>query len=252
MKKFNPTTRFSDRVANYVKYRPSYPEEAITSFIREYSISKESTFADIGSGTGIFSKLLLEQGMNVFAIEPNLEMRTYAENHLKTYARFESMNATAENTGLKDQSVDVITCAQAFHWFELEPTLKEFNRILKSKGFILLIWNERKIDTPFLQQYEDLLIQYAIDYTQVNHMNYTSERLASIFSERKMELYQYQNCQLFDLEALKGRLLSSSYSPKESHPNFKPLMTEIERLFETTQKEGTVSFDYDCSVYVFS
>ena len=154
------TQRFSDRVENYIRYRPSYPAQVLETLRSECGLSASSTVADIASGTGIFSRLLLEDGNRVYGVEPNREMRQAAERLLADFRGFMSIAGTAEATTLPDQSVEFATAAQAAHWFDLPKARKEFARILKPQGWAVLIWNERCTDTtPFLREYEELLLR---------------------------------------------------------------------------------------------
>ena len=170
----NSTNRFDGRADNYVNHRPSYPAEVIETIITSASLNTNSKVADIGSGTGIFSELLLNMGLEVFAVEPNSQMRLAAESNLeaevpKLSARFHSVDGTAENTTLADQSVDAITAAQAFHWFDPEPTKTEMRRILKPDGWLALIWNQRDTRTDFQREYESVLRKHVPDYDHLVH-----------------------------------------------------------------------------------
>src|ERR1700751_2712080 len=127
----NSTQRFSDRVENYIRYRPSYPPQVLETLRAECGLTRDSTIADIASGTGIFSRLLLDNGNRVCGVEPNREMREAAERLLAGFPRFISVSGTAEATTLADRSVDFATAAQAAHWFDLPKARKEFARILK-------------------------------------------------------------------------------------------------------------------------
>ena len=162
----NPTTRFSDRVENYVKYRPSYPKEIIPFLEKYYDLSGDKRIADIGSGTGIFSELFLQSGYSVIGIEPNDHMRRAAETRLGKYQGFTSRNHRAEQTGLRSHSLDMITVAQAFHWMEPIKTKKEFLRILKPDGHIVLAWNLRLSILNFFRIIIALRQKYAIDYKE--------------------------------------------------------------------------------------
>ncbi|WP_199621147.1 class I SAM-dependent methyltransferase [Paenibacillus alkalitolerans] len=242
--------RFSDRVDTYVKYRPSYPKEAIDYLYDSVGLRAGSEIADIGAGTGIFSRLLLEQGSGVTAVEPNQAMREAAEKALSGESKFRAIPGSAEATGLPDHSVDFIVCAQAFHWFDRDAAKTEFGRILKPGGKTVLIWNSRLTHgTPFLEQYESLLHTFGTDYASVNHKNISSEILASFFKEGSLREARFPYKQLFDFEGLLGRLRSSSYSPVPGHPTYEPMLEELRKLFERNERNGTVSFDYETEVY---
>jgi SAM-dependent methyltransferase len=244
------TKRFTNRVDTYVKYRPSYPKEAIDYLYEIVGLKPSSQVADIGAGTGIFSKLLLERGSNIIAVEPNQAMREAAESSLGGNPNFRTATGSAEHTGLTDQSVDFIVCAQAFHWFDRAAAQLEFRRILKPGGKAVLVWNSRLTrGTPFLVEYEQLLRTFGTDYVQVNHRNISPEALALFFKEGDLHIGRFQNRQLFDFEGLSGRLLSSSYSPAPGHPNHEPMMAELRRLFDRNEQNGTVSFDYETEVF---
>src|SRR5580658_977563 len=166
----NATSRFSDRVENYVLYRPGYPPEALQALRSECGLAPSHVVADIASGTGIWTRMLLENGNPVFAAEPNAEMREAGERLLAAFSKFTSVAGTAEATTLADQTVDFVTAAQAAHWFDRKRSRREFVRILKHGGWLVLLWNERLTDTtPFLRDYEQLLLTYGTDYNEVRH-----------------------------------------------------------------------------------
>lgn len=238
--------RFSDRVANYVKYRPSYPKPAI-DYLFENGIDKNSVICDIGSGTGILSKILIEQVCIVYGIEPNDKMRHYAEEDLKQYTNFKSLLAIAEDTGLKNNSVDAITAAQAFHWFDRSQCKKEFNRILKPDGKIFLIWNNRINNTKFLKEYDGILYQYGVDYSTVNHQNLTDEIFAEFFNGQ-FEKKTFDNHQDFSLEEFLGRVFSSSYTPLEGHPHYELFLDSLHAIYKKYNKNGIVKFNYQTEV----
>lgn len=246
----DPTKRFSDRVENYAKYRPSYPIQLI-NHLKENSIIKTGqNIADIGSGTGIFSQLLLSTGNRIFAVEPNKEMRLKAEQSLQSNPLFISVNGTAENTTLKENSIDIITAAQSFHWFDLKKTKDEFKRILKPEGYIVLVWNVRDSEaSPFLFEYDKMLRNHCPEYSQVNHRNIGLEKIAHIINPRKIQKFSCQNMQSFDFEGLKGRLKSSSYTPTEDMPEYSLLMDDLTKLFKNFQVDGKIQFKYNCEMY---
>ncbi|MEO2212996.1 class I SAM-dependent methyltransferase [Paenibacillus amylolyticus] len=246
----NNRERFTSRVDSYLKYRPSYPKEAIDHLYNVVGLRANSNIADIGSGTGIISKLLLERGSYVTAVEPNQAMREAAEQTLQNSPLFQSIAGSAESTGLPDQSVDFIVCAQAFHWFNRSAAQIEFRRILRPGGRVILIWNSRLTHgTPFREEYNQLLHTYGTDYKKVNHKNISQTMLLSFFKEGSMHEIRFRMSQEFDFEGLKGRLLSSSYSPTPGHPNYDPMMTELRNLFDKNNQEGIVEFDYETEIF---
>jgi SAM-dependent methyltransferase len=244
----NSTTRFSDRVEDYVKYRPHYPAAVVTYLQQTYSFLPNWVVADIGSGTGISTELLLAAGNHVNAVEPNPEMRVKAEELLSGYPGFVSIVGTAEATGLPDASVDLIVAGQAFHWFEPVATRREFVRIARPGAVVALIWNERLILSAFEQEYEALILEYAGDYKTINHKNITDDRLGMFFHPQTFVLTVFDNEQLFDFEGLKGRLLSSSYIPKDG-PVHDAMMKALVALFERHQSRGRVRVGYETKVY---
>lgn len=245
--------RFSERVDAYVKYRPDYPQAAMDYLYAEAGLNAVSEIADIGAGTGIFSRLLLDRGSQVIAVEPNDDMRAAAEKQLGSNPSFRSIAAPAEHTGLPDASVGAIVCAQAFHWFDREAARAEFKRILQPGAPVILIWNNRLTSgTPFLEAYEQMLLTYGTDYSQVNHRNTTNvetEELQDFFGKGNMTFAKFPNRQLFDFEGLSGRLNSSSYVPSPDQENYAPMMEELRRIFDRTAKDGRISFDYETEVY---
>jgi len=245
----DPKKRFSDRVAEYVRWRPRYPQALVAAIAREHGLEPGHVIADIGSGTGILSELFLENGNAVSGVEPNPEMRSAAESLLARYRKFRSVAAAAEATGLDASSVDWVTAGQAFHWFNSDKAKLEFKRILKPGGRVVLIWNERRSDTPFLREYELMLGEFGTDYAQVQHRDGTQDmRLDKFLTD--MKLHRFDNAQSFDFEGLKGRLLSSSYAPQSGHPKHEPMLRAVRKLFDKHAANGAVEFIYDTHAYV--
>lgn len=241
--------RFSNRVDTYVKYRPSYPVEALDYLYETVGLQKDSVIADIGAGTGMFTKLLLERGSKVLAVEPNEAMRREVVRAFKSNAHFVAVDGSAEQTGLPDASVDHIVCAQAFHWFDQERAKIEFKRILKPGGTAALIWNSRKTKgTAFLERYEQLLQTYGTDYNKVKHTNIDAEQLRGFFPS-SMHIAEFSNTQLVDFEGLSGRLLSSSYSPLPGHSQYEPMMKQLRSIFDQTNQDGKVVIDYMTQIF---
>jgi ubiquinone/menaquinone biosynthesis C-methylase UbiE len=245
----DPTQRFSTRVENYIRYRPSYPPQVLETLRKECGLTSSSTIADIASGTGIFTRLLLENGNPAYAVEPNREMREAAERLLAGFRGFSSVAGTAEATTLGDASVDFATAAQAAHWFDLPKARKEFGRIVKPAGWAVLVWNERSTDTtPFLRAYEELLLNYGTDYEKVRHEN-TTDNIGEFFAPTPFEQRVFNMRQDFDYAQLEGRLLSSSYAPMQGHPKCEAMLQELKRLFGAHQKDGRVGMEYRTRMY---
>ncbi len=245
----DPTQRFSSRVTNYVKYRPSYPPAIIDLLVSECSLTPDSLVADVGSGTGLLAELFLKAGNRVLGIEPNREMREAGERFLRGYERFISVAATAEATTLPAHHVDFISAGQSFHWFDRERVGTEFARILKPQGWLALIWNERRIDsTPFLRAYEQLLHTFSPEYAQVDHKQVDLDIIRAVFPTAAFKTRSFDNQQWFDLEGVIGRLMSSSYAPEAHHPNHEPMLAELTALFAAHQQNGQIAFEYDTRV----
>lgn len=242
--------RFSNRVENYVRYRPSYPREILGTLRSECGLTPESVVADIGSGTGILTRLFLENGNLVYGVEPNARMREAGEEYLRDFSLFRSVNGTAESTGLPDTSVDYAVAGQAFHWFDQRAARAEFARILKPDGWVAIVWNNREKDTsPFLRDYESLLRTYGTDYEQVTQKYPENDPLDKFFGEGASRGTSFENHQEFDFAGLRGRLLSSSYAPAEGHPQHEPMLAELRRLFERHARQGRVTFEYTTKLY---
>ncbi len=245
----SPTARFSDRVENYVRYRPGYPPEILQLLRAECGLQSTHIIADIASGTGVFTRMLLENGNVVYAVEPNAEMRERGARELAKYARLVSTAGTAEETTLASASVDFVTAAQAAHWFDLPRARAEFTRILKSGGWCVLIWNERETEsTAFLRDYEELLLAFGTDYKEVRHER-TTDIIADFFAPARCQQRVFPSQQVFSYEGLAGRLGSSSYAPTEGHSNYAPMMKELERIFRLHAKNDTVAFSYKTRVF---
>jgi len=242
------TKRFSNRVDNYVKYRPSYPAQLIDYLLNEIGINKKAIVADIGSGTGIFSKLLINKVKTIYCVEPNNEMRLYSEEMFKSAKNSYVINGTAEATALNDNSIDFITVAQAFHWFNIRKTMKEFRRIIKANGIMILVWNNRLTNTEFLNTYEYGVQKYANDYNEVNHQNITEAEIRECFNS-DMKKIKFNNFQEFDFNGVMGRLLSSSYAPLEGTENYIKLKEIVKEAFDKGAINGKVRFNYETKLY---
>ena len=245
-----PTERFSNRVENYVKYRPGYPAEIIDFLHRNCGLDARAIVADMGSGTGILAELFLRNGNPILGVEPNAEMRVAGESFLARYRNFISVAATAEATTLADHSVDFIVAGQAFHWFDRQRVRVEFERILRPDGWVVLVWNERLTSTPFLSDYEALLQRYSCDYEHADHRKVAQpEVLVEFFKPGGYRLETFPNRQSFDFAALRGRLLSSSYVPVEEDAGYPELLHRLKEIFQRHAKNGSVAFEYETKLY---
>ncbi len=217
--------RFSNRVTDYVRYRPGYPAEILPLLQTWTHFRPEHVVADIGSGTGLLSKLFVDFGNRVFGVEPNAEMRAAGEEFLDAYPNFTSIAGSAEATTLPSDSVDFVAAGQAFHWFQMPAARNEFHRILKPGGRVLVIWNERLLDeTAFLREYEELLNRFGTDYAKVSESYPRAEQMLEFYGANEFTSHALPNFQEFDFDGLSGRLRSSSYAPPAGHPQFEPMM----------------------------
>jgi SAM-dependent methyltransferase len=243
------TERFSSRVDDYVRYRPSYPTGVVDILRRECGLTRDSVVADVASGTGIFTKLLLENGNPVYGVEPNADMRGAGEEYLAGYSKFISVAGTAEATTLADHSIDLVTAAQAAHWFKRELARREFARILKPGGFAVLLWNQRRVgSTPFLRDYEQLLLTYGTDYKEVRHER-TTDAIEEFFVPSPFRTAQLEITQEVDYDGLKGRLVSSSYTPAADDARYDPMLRGLREIFDRHNVGGRVGLDYDTLIY---
>lgn len=242
--------RFSRTAEHYVKYRPTYPQ-AMLDFLRsECSLNDETVVADIGAGTGRLAQLFLENGFRVFGVEPNDPMRQASQQALKDYTSFTSVKGTAEATTLADQSVDLITAGQAFHWFEPRATRQEFARLLKPGGWLALAWNIPREGSPFLDAYRKL----EQSYREKSNPSYLTketadEKIQAFFAPGRVTVTRFDNAQTFDYTGLKGRMLSSSFAPAPGQPEYEVLLNAMETLFRSYQQDNHVTITYDCMLH---
>ena len=246
----DPTLRFSDRVANYTRYRPSYPAETIDVLVGAGALSSDDVVADIGSGTGKLTELFLRHGHTVFGVEPNAEMREAGERALARFPGFHSVDGRAEATGLAPSSVDVIAAGQALHWFDLQAAAVEFRRVARPGARMVIVWNDRNLDaSPFMTAYEELLRRHGTDYELANHQRFGDGPVEAILGDSELRLRRLSYTQRFDLPGLRGRLVSSSYTPASGEPGHEAMLRDLDALFDAHQHEGQVQFVYVTRVY---
>ncbi|MEP6899197.1 MAG: class I SAM-dependent methyltransferase [Rhodanobacter sp.] len=250
MSQLDSTSRFSDRVDDYVRYRPDYPPALLEWLQREQGVDAGWLVADVGAGTGISSKMFLDAGYQVIAVEPNRPMRAAAETWLASYRKFRALDGSADATGLANASVDLVAVAQAFHWFDEAATRREFARILRPRGLAAIWWNSRRLTgTRFLEGYETLLQTYGTDYVSVAERYADDARMRAWFGNGFHGSARFEHAQRLDFDALRGRLMSSSYVPKQGHPQHQPMLHDLRELFDACAEGGTISFDYDTRIF---
>ena len=242
----DPTEIFSSRVQNYTKYRPGYPRALIDLLQSECQFSCHSTVADIGSGSGLLTELFLKNGSRVYGVEPNPEMRAAAENTLKVYPKFTSIDGRAESTGLRDRCIDLITVGQAFHWFETEETRVEFARILKPEGWVVIVYNSLNVNSTFLAAYARFNQTYLGDKGPEHEDPdlYTPFFGKGGFTEMILD----GEIQVFDLQGLSGRVLSRANSPQEGDSRYHEMIEALRVIYEDHQQDGKVKIHYHTQV----
>lgn len=243
------TQRFSQKVENYILYRPGYPP-ALLNFMRsELGLLPGHVIADIGAGTGKLSELFLRNGNQVYAVEPNAPMRQAARELLGADPNFIPLNGTAERTGLSNNSVDFVVAGQAFHWFDQSAFRDECRAMLRPNGRVLLIWNDRDDErSAFLRDYEAFLHQYSTDYHEVDLRKIDEENFDAFFGPGNYESRSFENYQDFDFEGLRGRYLSCSYALTEAHDRYVEAMQRLRELFDVYQQAGRVRMWYRTKV----
>ncbi|MDE2154459.1 MAG: class I SAM-dependent methyltransferase [Xanthomonadaceae bacterium] len=250
MSELRSTVRFGDRVDDYARYRPDYPAALLDWLRRELGVEAGWEVADIGAGTGISSRMFLDAGHRVTAVEPNAPMRAAAQRWLQGFARFRAVDGRADATGLDPASVDLVTVAQAFHWFDEEAARREFARILRRGGLVAIWWNSRRLTgTDFLEGYEALLQRHGTDYASVAERYADDARMRAWFGAGSRGSAVFEHSQRLDFDALRGRLMSSSYAPKAGHPQHAPMLRALRELFDSCADNGAVSFDYDTRIF---
>lgn len=242
------TKRFSNRVEHYTKYRPSYPAPMIEYLFESTKTPEAPVIADIGSGTGIFTGLLLDRAKRVYAVEPNSEMRAHADACFAHHPAYASIDGTAERTGLPDSGVDAVTVAQAFHWFDRSACGKEFARVLRPRGRVFIIWNIRRTDSPFQKEYERILTLRVPEYGRVGHRSVTPDILET-FLPYDFGVRIFPNTQHFDWDGVLGRFASSSYAPLPGTDAYAAVERELKAAFDAFAEDGSVEFSYETKLY---
>jgi ubiquinone/menaquinone biosynthesis C-methylase UbiE len=246
------TQRFTEKADNYTKYRPTYPEEFIEYLAENSGISENCIVADVGAGTGKLTKQLLEKSATVYAVEPNKNMLKSCIAYCKDLKGLFPIDGSSEHTTLSENSVDLITVAQAFHWFNVDNTKTEFKRILKPHGKVVLVWNKRDVQKEgFSADYEKLMTQYGDDYKINDHKILINDALLQgFFKDGKFETVTFENNTYNSYETFLGRALSSSYSPKPHAQNYNNFINQIETIFNKYNEDDVIRIDYKTVAYI--
>lgn len=244
----DPRGRFTNRVDDYIRYRPGYPRELLTWLRETIGLSPSWSVADIGSGTGLLSIQFLEAGCMVYGVEPNAAMRAAAERMFAGHPRFVSVEGSSEATTLPDGSVELVSAGQAFHWFEPTATRREWHRILKPEGFAVVVFNSRLIQaSPFMRAYDQYLIDHAIDYARVDHRRGLAEKLRAVLGEVREHRFPFTLRHRYD--DVRGLSMSSSYVPAPGHPQHDAFFAGLRALFDAHAVDGAVEFAYETEAY---
>src|SRR5487761_355900 len=244
------TQRFTGRAETYSRYRPTYPNQFLDVLKKEANFDSNKIVADIGSGTGILSKLFLENGNRVFGVEPNEDMRSVAESNLGHFQRFASIKGTAENTTLEDRSVDLISIAQALHWFDSKRSWKEFSRIIKRGGYLCILYNDRKTDdaSGIMQRYEEIIDKHARNKPNLERVE--DDILSKFFSGWSFKKFSIPNKQGLGFEGLVGRVCSASYMPQPNQEGFSEAKKELGDMFSKHQEDNKITLSYETNIFL--
>ncbi len=244
------TVKFSGKAKEYTQGRPSYAREFIEALYNDYGFSDVSVIADIGSGTGKFAKQLLDKESIVYCIEPNTDMRLTAEKELSIYPNFQSVDGSAENTTLTDNSVDFVVTAQAFHWFNPQNFKKECCRIIKPDGKVFLIWNTRVETAPINQMLHGIYSKYCPDFKGFSGgTKLHDERIKEFFSN-EYEYVTFDNPLYYDKEKFINRALSGSYSLRKGDVDYDLFLEEMIKAFDKMQANGIVVIENKTVAYI--
>jgi len=240
----DPRQLFSSKVADYTTGRPDYPVALFDELAALSVATADTQIADVGAGTGLFTQSLLDRGWNVVAVEPNDAMRAAADAALSKYPHYRSVSGDAENTTLKDQSIDLVTAAQAFHWFDVNRTRREFLRILKPRGQVALVWNDRVLSDPLQSELDEVFTEFSGNKRSVVQAHENRASVAEFFGAGDICKFTYPHEQRLDRERLIQRMLSRSYMPDRNTPEGRRVQEVVARLFQRFMSDGFVTVRY--------
>lgn len=236
---------FAARARYYAHYRPGYPVGILETLRQECGLTDRSIILDVGAGTGISSELFLKNGSPVWAVEPCREMRLEAQARLAGHPGYTSLEGTAEALPLPDDSVDLVTAGQAFHWFEPAAARAEFSRVSRRPGWVALFWNRYARDaSPAMRAYSNLVAEY---FGPPRHHGQVD---IEAFFQRPVPRFEFENDQLEDFERVRGGLLSHSRSPLPGDPRAEAMLSDLRRWFERYEKSGLVRFPCQTELFI--
>ena len=246
----NSTQNFSGLANVYTVGRPTYAREFIDAIYFQYGVSEESVIADIGSGTGKLAKQLLDKGSTVYGVEPNDDMRGVAVKELENYAKFKAVKGTASRTTLSDRSVNFITVAQAFHWFQVAEFKKECKRILQKDGLVFLVWNLRDMSNVVNQESYEIFEKYCPRFKGFSGGIQKDDIRIKEFFDNEYEYVEFENPLFYDKETFIKRSLSGSYSLKQGDENFDEYVKRLNELFDKYEDNGCLEMANHTVVYI--
>lgn len=246
-------SRFNGKARNYSKYRPSYPDEYIDYLIKKGNIQNDSVIFDVGAGTGIFTELLLKRGLSVVAVEPNLDMSVYIEELIKKYSNLRFMNSLAEEINYHKKDVDLITVAQAFHWFDIKKFKNQCKNILKDKGKVALVWNVRDEKSEVIRESFDICTRLCKDFKGFSGgIGDDINNIKSFFKDGKYDYIEFENNLEYTLEMFIGRNISASYATNKGEKNYSIFIDELIKLFNKYKNDERVIIKNKVRSYIGS
>jgi SAM-dependent methyltransferase len=239
MEHVDPRERFAGAASGYARSRPSYPGPLVDWVLAEAGVRRGNHAADVGCGTGIFTRILAERGLEVVGVDPSEDMlaEARAAGGPAKYHRGE-----AASTGLDDASVALVTVAQAFHWFDADAALAEFHRVLRPGGRVAAIWNLRA-ESSFMAEYQALLRRFSSEYSVMETWEESLARLRAHPRVTAPRDFEAPNTQVFDFEGLRGRAWSSSYVFRGVRDG-EGFDTALRALFDAHARDGAIEFPY--------
>lgn len=244
------TEKFTEKAKHYEVGRPSYAQELIDCLYHNYNLNSQSIIADIGAGTGKLTKQLLQKGSRVIAVEPNDAMRSIAQQGLQEYDTIQIVNGTDVATTLSDQSIDVITVAQAFHWFDAALFQKECARILKANGKVFLIWNMRDENAPVNKETYEIFQKYCLNFYGFSGGIQQDDANITTFFHHDYVIEKFPNPLFFSKDTFLQRALSASYSLKDGDPQFEEYVQTLTALYDKYEKNGLLEVPNDSVAYI--